>query len=831
MKQVYYTTVFHGSSLPGMPEAECRVKASSPGVWPERQQALLPYARYTPPSQDEGQAAPPPPIRLALLQTPEAGRFLCHTTYVPGSTNNGQPAMAVSHLVLDLLPTMDAQHAIQTWGSDHWQQSDPGFVSELPDALFLPVSGVIDDAALTRFLAVPDHRELLQFLLAAFMTTPPSTRIFLAAPAEDVAHAIYGLTRSIPLTLLENFTFTTYEATPLDANARVIGTSWGNAHAKDLPAACYDGLGVGYNAYTGTKTAMNTNLPFVEFAVQSLSTGKTTALDEFRTNWARLGVKDVGMLDLVFRMARGTGTLTKEESHQAMQDPALAAWIAARPDALNQFLEWAFDDLEYATGTFPRALQGLRQKPDLMMKLGQTVHEQGMAALKAGNLNRTRNALEVLLPMVAPGKASSVWSEILQGVSDPDALPWETRCYLLPKFARLKPSATTQASDADVQRWIRIPAERLEDLLRLEIPVSYKLSAALNCLEAPAPPLSVIGKALVNHTPLVLAILTKLSQQPGGEAKAGNFFDAVLVESAFRPWPDDLMRAGKHMPASLLDRCMTASLKECQVNIVALVRDHGVELLELLSGKPSLDTIADRLLQTSGDELLNEPAVVRFLEGLMTQTHLRSEVRARLEACLTVRDYLREPTLQEEGLYKVAAALAVEPALFAPTMFDKVRDAAVQRLATDTGDVQGNTETILLTLSPRVSGGATQLYRDILRKLNDQKHFSRNLELLHAFLAIALDATKSPDLPVQLGDLDAETFALLRQTAKENPKFLDTLDGRVLNWPRHARQQWQFVKQAVRPPAIGWGRDIALVAGTVVVCAIIVVVLKVMNIL
>ena len=827
MKQVYYTATLPGSTFPGTPAAEWQMRASSSGVWTERQQAILPFARYAPPRED-GTPPGPAPVRLALFQAPEAGRFLCHSSYHPG---NGQPGVAISHVVLDLLPTMDAQHAIQTWGSDHWQVEDPGTVFELPDALYLPVSGAIDDEALARFLAVPEHKELLQFLLAAFISTPATTRIFLAAPAEDVALAIYGLTRAIPLPLLENFTFSTYEASPLDAHARVIGTSWSNAQARDLPAACYDGLGVGYNAYNGTKTAMNTAQPFVEFAVQSLSAGKPAALDEFRTNWQRLGVKDIGMLDLVFRMARGTGVMTKEESHQALHDPALASWVAARPEALTQFLEWAFEDLEYATGTFPRAMQGLRQKPDVMQKLGQTVHEQGLSALKQGNLNRTRNALEVLLPMVAPAKAATIWTEIMHGITEPDTLTWETRAYLLPKFARLKPSAATQVSDADIQRWIRVPAERLDDLLRLELPPGYKLAAALNCLEGAQPPLGTVAKALTNHSPLVLVILSKLSQQPTVETKAGDLFDAVLVESAFRPWPDELMRAARHLPPRLLDRAMQSSLKECQVNLTALVRDHGADLLELLGGKPSLEIIADRLLQANGDELLADPAVTRFLDGLMAQSHLRGEVRARLEAWQTVRGYLQEPSLHEERLYQVAAALALEPPLFALTMFEKVRDAAVDRLAAAQGDVQADAEAIILTLAPRVPGGATQLYRDLVHKLDEKKQFGKNLELLHSFLAIALDATKSPDLPVQLGDLDAEAFALLKQTRKYNPKFLDALDSRATNWPRHARQQWHFVMQAVRPPAVGYGRDAGLILGTIVVCAIAVAVLKFMAIL
>ncbi|MFT3881284.1 MAG: hypothetical protein QM703_16675 [Gemmatales bacterium] len=102
-----------------------------------------------------------------------------------------------------------------------------------------------------------------------------------------------------------------------------------------------------------------------------------------------------------------------------------------------------------------------------MTRIAGTIREAGLAAVHAGDLTKTRCALEVLLPMVSPTSGSSIWGEILQKQSDPDALSWDMRTYLLPKMARLRPLSVGQTPDADMARWLRIPADKLGSLLSM----------------------------------------------------------------------------------------------------------------------------------------------------------------------------------------------------------------------------------------------------------------------------------------------------------------------------------------------------------------------------
>jgi GTPase-associated protein 1, N-terminal domain type 2/GTPase-associated protein 1, middle domain len=812
VKQLYCTTAEGNPNGTDKPVPHVRVRAASGGLAPERVRAALRHAGYASPVRGPA-AASAPPARLALLQTREAGRFLCHSTCLGIDPATGQNGHFFSHLLLDVPATLDAQHAIQSWGSPLWQRTDHGGGAELPEALYLPVSSTLGDAELAEFLTPPAHRELLQFVLATLLTTPPEACIFLAAPVETVARCLYGVTRALPPSLLESFTFSTYERDPLGCPARVVGTCWDDAPDLDLPAACYAGPGVGFNTYTGRKSELPAEVPFVEFAVTALARKQTQALDEFHATWQRLGVKDAGLFELVYRLARGTGALTKEESQQVLQHPTLCAWVAVRPDALGQFLEWALDDQAYATATFSRAVAALRQKPEVLARLAQTVQERGLAALRAGDLTRTRNALEALMPMVAPARSATVWGELLTTLTDPDALTWELRGYLLPQFARLRP----QGTEPDLRRWLSVPAERLGALLALDLPEACRREAGLACLARDGEPTPVLARTLAAHPALVLAALQQLPGQPDGEARALALFRAVLAEAPRHAWGEDVVRAGRSLPGTLLDRCVEAALDAGNTRACDLVAaGHGPALRELLANRPSLDRLADQLLSRPQDNLQTDRGRGEFLQALAGAEGLRPEVRARLDACLGFLAFLRQPTLERAALEQVAAALRVEPPLFAEAVRGQVVGVVAVELGRRRGEtVQADLETVLLALGASWPGGTSALYRALLHDRQGRRGFWKQADLLHAFLAVALGAAQSAELAGQLDNLDAEAYGLAHQVARVGGRrVLAAIEQRTAAWPRATRSQWGFLSRAVRPRGLGDRvRDALLVAG------------------
>jgi hypothetical protein len=482
MKQFYAAGTLTNGAGPGRSNSAAApaVREASAGVPPEALHAALALAGYAPPSA-AADADRPLPVRLALLHTP-AGRLLTHVA------PNGGTYFA--HALLDVPPTADALLAIQTWGSPLWQRHEPDAAADLPELPCLPVADRLDDDALRDWLAAPARREMLEFTLTALLAAPPAPRVFLAAPADDVARVVYAVTRALPTGLLDDFTFSTYEPDPLACPARLVGFDPGSAEG-DLPAACY-AAGAAFNLATGRRTESEAEAPFAAFAAAALAKGDYAPLDDVKAAWQRLGLNEARHFDLVFRMARGTGVLTKEEAAEALGRPPLAAWLAVRDDALNQFLEWAVEDRAFATASFSRAVQALRQKADATARLAQAVCELGLKAVAEGDRVRAANALEVVLPMAAPAKANAVWGELIGQVGDPGRLTWDMRWYLLPRLVRFTQPAET--ADAALAKWLDVPLDRLGELLALDLPRGVQVAAGRACLRRDGEPSAALAR-------------------------------------------------------------------------------------------------------------------------------------------------------------------------------------------------------------------------------------------------------------------------------------------------------------------------------------------------
>ncbi len=793
MKQLYATGSLAVSSpafgptvdtpMPGRSLQLPAVRASSAGIAADQLSAALPATLYSAAQSDR-----PLPVRLALLKT-HAGRVLTHA--VP----NGQTYFA--HTLLNVPETADAHLAIQTWGSPLWQRSDPESAADLPELPYLPVGDALDDAALKDWLAAPDKRDLLEFAVTAILGT--AGRVFLAATADDVAKVVFALTRALPSGLLDDFTFSTHEADPLACGARLIGFDGGPE--TDLPAECYRTAGVAMNVATGKRSDLLAEVPFAAFAFAALSGGESGPLEDVKATWQRLGLKDAKSFDLVYRMARGTGTLTKAEAAAALQHPPLAAYISTRSDALKQFLEWALDDREFATASFSRAVQTIRQKADVSAKLAQTVREKGLAALKDGDHTRTANALEVVLPMVAPTKANAVWGELLAQITDPDVLPWEMRWYLLPRFVRFKQQQGGGSSvDPHFTRWLAVPTDRLGELLALDLPRPYQLDAGRVALARADEPTPALAHTLAKHPALVLTLL-----QPAYSSadKAVSLYETLLAELPGSPWFETVLARHADYPAALLGRFFEATLAGGKLDADRLVRTQGTRLLDLFAGQTGLDHLGTKFLAVPPADVLTNRTVLGFLAALREQPNLTAELTARLDAVAAIRGYLDAPAFTAEAIRPVAAALAVTPAAVPPTAkADVFAAVTVELFARDETDaLQTDLETVVAHFGAALATDPTDLFENLLRdrRVLDPR-FGSQANAVHAFLAVALGATVTPALAGKLDGLDGHAFAIASDAAKRGGhKLLDAIDARAKDWPKEAQAKWGFLLAAVRP--------------------------------
>ena len=149
-----------------------------------------------------------------------------------------------------------------------------------------------------------------------------------------------------------------------------------------------------------------------------------------------------------------------------------------------------------------------------------------------------------------------------------------------------------------------------------------------------------------------------------------------------------------------------------------------------------------------------------------------------------------------------AKALATPPPVVPAGTKGELFTAVANALAgkADDSGLQSDLETALVHFGPALATDATDLYENLLRDLRTRTDFGRHANLVPTFLAVALGATKSPDLAGKLDGLDGHAFAVASDAARRGgTRLLAEIDRRAEAWPKSARTQWGFLSAAVRP--------------------------------
>lgn len=759
------------------------ITARTAGVAEDEITTALGMATYTPPPR--GDLERPLPIRLAFLKSSNNSRVLTHVA--PGLEGY------VSHTLLNVPPSADAQLAIQTWGSPLWQRVEPEAGDDLPELPYLPVAELLDDTILVNWLADAEHCDLLRYALQALVVNTEG-RVFLVASADDVAQVVYAITRVLPPNLLDEFTFSTYEPEPLTCQARLVG-----CETPGLPEACYLPPHTGYDPVACRQTSLGEPSPFVDFAVSALASGDHARLDALRSTWQQLGLADPRRLDLVYRLHDGQGLKDANEAAEALTHPALTAWMVGSAPTMEQLLGWALEDRDFAQHSFSRALQALRQKSSALAQLAQTVRSKGFEALQAGNVERTATALEVVLPMVAPAKAAGIWGELLTQIPQPDALPWSMRWYLLPRLARYK-QTSNGVTDEALAEWLSVPTEHFSDLLTLDLPRNLTVAAGRAILARSEEPTPEFARACAGHLRLTMTLLTPTGESGAEREKAIALFSTLLQEAPGIPWFEEVLQA--ELPPETRNAYFEAALGAEAIVAERIIRHHGPSLLTHFAGQSGLDRLGRQFLAAPPDDLLESPEYLTFLQGLQSDSGTSVELRARIDSVLTIHHYLETPSFDRDQMTLVADALLVSPPVVPNTARGTVFTAVARQLQKRSliGPVHQDLEAVVLTLGQALATDSTDLFENLLREIRGRSDMGRNPYLVQAFLALALQATESRELADQLQGLDGHAFALAQDAARHGGRtMLAGIDEMSISWPGHARSKWAFLHQAVRP--------------------------------
>jgi hypothetical protein len=250
------------------------------------------------------------PICLCLA-TVEGERILVNKQYT-GVDGYSREGVHFAHLLAGLPDFYSASDAILTWRSPFWQKAEPDDRRTTLDAIslqslaaeatfswdqmservkaYLPF--VIQFYLAIKHISIQRnnttstdeiqkaHNRLFFWKNASPFSSdntqqPNPQHIYIAAPADEVAEVIYWLTKSLPKSLLNALTFSTYEKDVLAKDLPlVVGTCWvpGPEPGQDLPLECYD-EGLAVNFYTGKCSLVESSpaLEYGKFATERLA--------------------------------------------------------------------------------------------------------------------------------------------------------------------------------------------------------------------------------------------------------------------------------------------------------------------------------------------------------------------------------------------------------------------------------------------------------------------------------------------------------------------------------------------------------------------------------
>jgi len=797
MKQLYYTSCESGKSLGG--GEGFQVRAASADIGMGRMSAALPYMAYGLPGHFHPLQLErlSPLVRLAFLKTPELGPILCHSVSAEPDPTTHRDGNFFSHLILDVLPSFTAGAAIKTWESDSWQHADGPFMVTLPDIEEIHATDVLTDEALWKFISSEHGQRMFRFVLAALLTTGADWRIFVAAPSQDVALCLYGLTRVLPEGCQRMLTFSTYESQPLSCPARVVGTWAANSAETDMPSSCYFGRAVGYNSFTGRASQVTDEGDFVDYAVTAAMTDDRKGLDKLVAICDQCGIDRPELMNLVCR-AELRGELSKDDLRQLTPYPRFLAHLLCKLDIRLALLKRFVEDQELADVLTAKVVPVLKENCETIAAFQEIVKRAAMEAMLQGEMIQTRTLLEQILPAASDAPPASARMSVLDEITDPRTVPWPIRAYMLTQIAEI--SSNGQQCTL-LAKWLSPSPAELPLLVSLAIPDRCKTHACLSCLREMGVTHSLV-ETLISHSDLLLEVLRHLPSDKEAARSFPSLVTALLANSsAPARLVGDVVRHRSQLDPGVISAFLATAARNGAIDVFSLASQCGPGLLDVLASGDDLNNFLIQLLDCPPETLLSNCQVLALFRTAI-RTMDRGEIRDGLESVLALRSFLDRPILSEEALARVAMGLKTwQSPLIAKRILEVALDAILAK--GDSPSIQPLVESLLQNLGPFTSGGPSGLYRWLLGQFQSKKGFWKCQHLICAMVAIGLGATQSADLSRQAIVMAEQARNLAEETARRSKrKVFVFIEHQSRNWPDEARVRWNLFAKYVKPRSL-----------------------------
>jgi hypothetical protein len=625
--------------------------------------AINPYLGYDLPAGTDRLAATidKSPFCLAYIEV-DGRRILLQKNFT-GSDTGGRIGTYFIHL-LDALPlNYTAREAIQLWKSPFWKIMAPDSTStpdfkdphryELRQVSPLelvngPLSewDIKQDPVLTRYLP---------FVIEAYAGLQGQQKLYIAAEDHRVASLIWGLTRCLPLGMLRDLTFSTYEANPSEARTRIVGTCLPlpevrleemNA-ARLLPADSYNEQNVTLNCYTDKHSSLPSYPLLAEYAqfVVSRLLGEDYQREELRRlleSAERQRVNTVGELLFVYKFfAAGDQpqNLTMEDFSNMLQSSSMVVEYLNLDGVQEAVINLAISKDQWWVNAAKPSIINLRKDrftPSLSPVLDKFASKAARKVVEA-LLTRNQQALTVtydILQTTAP-TAENIhpWLVLLSSFSGNDPVKYcslELQAHLL----RVWSLGAREISLHQIAPWLVISWGELEYFLSLGLPEAWQVLAVKQLLSrSDLSPNQVQMIEQSSYQPLVLGALRQMygSHDLQEQNAVMKFFGTVAKYNSFLKFEVlDLVLSFQNLDVSVLRSMLqTACLNDAE-KVYIFKRDYRY-LLAYRGSSGSLLTAVREMVKLYVNQLSAEQLLKSNTKTILTLLQQHGELSQELQ--------------------------------------------------------------------------------------------------------------------------------------------------------------------------------------------------------
>lgn len=385
VQQLWYTSSDVGL---GAVSDGFRIRAVSPElvhIDSKRVNSMDQYLRYKVPYKADPSIKPEmAPICLAYLRTDQGEDIIVHKKYVGKDSFGRRGNFFVHLLACGQHPGISfIDNTTSLWGAQFWKDSDTD-LNRHSTTLQPTTLSKLNEAANEFQVDYTKVHKFLPFLITAYLMRKkdPATQIYIAAPAGSIrmiVDAIEGLIACLPLPLLKDLTFSTYERDITKTTALIVGTSWIEVSEKPVspyvfqPQFYRGHLAINFateersdlhnHPLIDTSLDMSLAEDFAERATQRLLSGYTKDLDTLREEVDHDSKLTIEHFLSIFRHNLiGIDDISSSQIEYYLKDQKYCISKLSDPDFRQKIIDYALKDERWRKMQLVPQLHILRQQ-------------------------------------------------------------------------------------------------------------------------------------------------------------------------------------------------------------------------------------------------------------------------------------------------------------------------------------------------------------------------------------------------------------------------------------------------------------------------------------